>query len=498
MRTALLLALLLSDTLRPGVLVKDEGTTKGQATALDCTGAGVTCSVSGQTATISVPGGGGSYTLPGATNTTLGGIIVGSGLSITAGNVLSATSGGALPVTTALLEGNGAGGAVAYTGASCVAPGAFSALSSDGAATCYTIKVSELANPAGDTNWTWPSGTKMLWTFTGSTDNAFSVHGDGSFTGVGDLMHVHKTGTGSAAGADALHVEVDTDPQMVGLRVTSPAAGSNSIVANGVVRAPTFIGALTGNASTATALSTTGAAGTYWSQNNTWQTPPGTYSLPTASATLGGVKMAAACAAGNHVGSIVAGELTCSADAGGGGGADALGRYLVQIATNAPVNAQVMASLGTGLVKNTTATGVQSIAVSGTDYGPPTSGNATGLIISTTTTGAHTAYAGTTAGANQWINAISASGVGTFAQPAFTNISGTATDAQIGGPYLPRGGAAASANLINGAVVTVATTHGARPAVAADWPGPSPRPPRHGRAPRQQTPRASLVPERRP
>jgi len=41
--------------------------------------------------------------------------------------------------------------------------------------------------------------------------------------------------------------------------------------------------------------------------------------IPPASAALGGVSMAAACGAGNHVSSIVAGELTCSADSGGGG-----------------------------------------------------------------------------------------------------------------------------------------------------------------------------------
>lgn len=54
--------------------------------------------------------------------------------------------------------------------------------------------------------------------------------------------------------------------------------------------------------------------------------------------------------------------------AGGGGGANSLGTYLVQTATNAPANAQIMGSLSTGLVKNTTTTGVQSIAVAGTDY----------------------------------------------------------------------------------------------------------------------------------
>lgn len=43
------------------------------------------------------------------------------------------------------------------------------------------------------------------------------------------------------------------------------------------------------------------------------------------------------------------------------GGSSPLGTYLVQTATNAPANAQIMGSLGTGLVLNTTTTGVQSI-----------------------------------------------------------------------------------------------------------------------------------------
>ena len=43
------------------------------------------------------------------------------------------------------------------------------------------------------------------------------------------------------------------------------------------------------------------------------------------------------------------------------GGANPLGTFLVQTASGAPVNAQVMGSLGTGLVLNTTTTGVQSI-----------------------------------------------------------------------------------------------------------------------------------------
>ena len=58
------------------------------------------------------------------------------------------------------------------------------------------------------------------------------------------------------------------------------------------------------------------------------------------------------------------GHTSCTST--GGGGADALGSYLVQTATNAPANAQIMASLGTGLVLNTTTTGVQSIKAANT------------------------------------------------------------------------------------------------------------------------------------
>jgi hypothetical protein len=69
-------------------------------------------------------------------------------------------------------------------------------------------------------------------------------------------------------------------------------------------------------------------------------------------------------------------------------------------------------------------------------------GNASGTVAALSTAGA----------ANQfWANG------NTWAQPSFTNISGTASTGQIPAlPYLPVGDAAASANAINGAVVSVA------------------------------------------
>lgn len=56
----------------------------------------------------------------------------------------------------------------------------------------------------------------------------------------------------------------------------------------------------------------------------------------------------------------------------------------------------------------------------------------TGLMINTTVagTGTPSIYAGVQAQANKWISALDASGAGTRTQPAFTDISGVATNAQ--------------------------------------------------------------------
>lgn len=55
----------------------------------------------------------------------------------------------------------------------------------------------------------------------------------------------------------------------------------------------------------------------------------------------------------------------------GNSDADLLGTYIVKTATNKPPNAQVLGSLATGIVKNTTTTGALSIAVLNTDYTSP-------------------------------------------------------------------------------------------------------------------------------
>jgi hypothetical protein len=96
-----------------------------------------------------------------------------------------------------------------------------------------------------------------------------------------------------------------------GLRLTGQLGGTAT--------SPTVTG-LTGAIIGVANHSATGTPGatTFYRGDNTWNVPAGTYTLPAASTTLGGTKMAAACGAGAHVSSIGAGgELTCSADAGG-------------------------------------------------------------------------------------------------------------------------------------------------------------------------------------
>ena len=263
---SLLLALLLSQ-----LRVLDEGVVKGMASQVNCTGSGVTCTVNptGVIWTLDASaGGGGAPTTAGYWTTVADG-----GLSA---EVAMGGLGNGL-----ILNTTTTGVPTIYAGATCTTPNLMQTLTASGAPGCYQLKLDNIANPTGDVAFTFGSAKKILWTFTGSTDVAFSIDGDGAFTGTGDLVHIHKSGTGSAVGADALHLEVTSDTNMTGFRLTMPstsAAAVNQIGSSfisGTVSATSFVGPLTGNASTATALSTTGGAGTFWANNNTWQTPPG-------------------------------------------------------------------------------------------------------------------------------------------------------------------------------------------------------------------------------
>jgi hypothetical protein len=131
---------------------------------------------------------------------------------------------------------------------------------------------------------------------------------------------------------------------------------------------------------------------------------------------------------GNHLNYTSATHaFSCgTTSSGGGGGAPTTATYITQTPDGTLSAEQAMSLLSTGIVKNTTTTGVLSIAAAGTDYGPPTSGNATGLVLSTTTTGAHTTYAGTTC-TNQFARSLNTSGAATCNSVASADLAITAT-----------------------------------------------------------------------
>jgi hypothetical protein len=152
-----------------------------------------------------------------------------------------------------------------------------------GVLTCAAVKLDQIAAPVGDVSFTFPSAKKQTYTFTGNTDVAFSIDGDGAFTGTGDLVHVHKTGVGSAVGADAVHIEVTSDTNMIGMRMTMPSTASTAVnqlgssFINGNVTATNFygnhVGNVTGNViGSANIIAPAGTTSQFWRGDNTWNT----------------------------------------------------------------------------------------------------------------------------------------------------------------------------------------------------------------------------------
>lgn len=110
--------------------------------------------------------------------------------------------------------------------------------------------------------------------------------------------------------------------------------------------------------------------------------------------------------------------LECS---GGGGGAPTSATYITQTPNASLSNEQALSALGTGLMLNATGTGVVSI------------------------------YAGSSCSASKWAVSTDATGALTCEQPAFTDISGTVSDAQLASNYSGVGACPANqyANTLN-------------------------------------------------
>jgi collagen type VII alpha len=82
------------------IAVYENTSNRGNFTSINFV-SGATVTVDNGTANVSIAGGGGSYTLPTASGSTLGGIKIGTGLSIDGNGVVSATGGGSYTLPTA-------------------------------------------------------------------------------------------------------------------------------------------------------------------------------------------------------------------------------------------------------------------------------------------------------------------------------------------------------------------------------------------------------------
>jgi len=105
------------------------------------------------------------------------------------------------------------------------------------------------------------------------------------------------------------------------------------------------------------------------------------------------------------------------------------------------INGTLMSGLATGILKNTTGTGVPSIATVRTDYAEPTAALATGLLKNTASTGAHSiAVAGT--------DYVAPSGaIGTPSSGTLTNCTADGTNA-VGFKTIPQNSKSADYTLV--------------------------------------------------
>jgi hypothetical protein len=177
-------------------------------------------------------------------------------------------------------------------------------IDADGTLTCTQVLLDDLGNPSANKTFTMANKTLTFsYQAPAGGDGAFEIEAIGGFSG--DLVHIHQHVGNPGAGTDLIHAEwADTD--VTGLRLTGPSAAATAATVTGVVTASAFsgplTGAVTGNASTASALAADGAdcvgAGefakgvTAAGVASGCAVPPGTYSLPDATAGVtGGVRL---------------------------------------------------------------------------------------------------------------------------------------------------------------------------------------------------------------
>jgi len=197
----------------------------------------------------------------------------------------------------------------------------------------------------------------------------------------------------TTTGTGALSVAVPADFPTLNQNTTGTASNVTGtvVVPNGGTGLTTIpVGStLVGNGTAAVNAVAPGTVGYVWTSNGasiapSWQPPPG----GGGGGTVTSVSVVSANGfAGTVANASTTPAITMTTSVSGilKGNGTAL-----SAATSGTDYSAGTSALATGLVKSTTGTGALSIAASGTDYGPATSALATGLLKNTTGTGAHT------------------------------------------------------------------------------------------------------------
>jgi hypothetical protein len=140
------------------------------------------------------------------------------------------------------------------------------------------------------------------------------------------------------------------------------------------------------------------------------------------------------------------GRVTAASNGSGGAGAPASAKYIVQQADAGLANAQALGALATGLLKNTTSTGVLVVATAGTDYITPTgTENLTNKAL-----GSGTTFSAAVDANNNDLNNIKTllfNNQGAGGDPFFTANSGVLNLTLTGGLVLTGNGAGSSQSL---------------------------------------------------
>lgn len=273
-----------------------------------------------------------------------------------AGTVATATTTPAITLTTSItgvLKGNGSAISAAAAGSDYVSPG----LASSSGLTSTTGKLLGRSTAATGALEEITLGTNL--SFTGTTLNA---------AGAGGSITIAADNTATTY----YPVFYNTTGSMTTAYIDNTTTPLSYVPSTGTLTASTFVGALTGNASTVT--TNANLTGPVTSIGNATAIAAGAISN-TMLANGAVANLTGTNSGDNAVNSNYSGLVSNATHTGDATGSTAL--------TVVKINGTLMSGLATGILKNTTTTGVPSIAVAGTDYVPPGLATTASLTMST-------------------------------------------------------------------------------------------------------------------